>query len=205
MANRRYVLVTWTLLKLFWHWCLIFCSKDFDRSDAEACLDFVIKNDLVGFTNELVWQKLFSDARTKIVPNFWARLTSGPNDPSAGIQNFSEAIKALHSDIVNQQHHFFFLDQLSGNGHSQSFEIYKAHLSAILLSQIPAHFENSVNAFYTQAFKAFMVLEKRNCSYGKFTSSLLQNQTIINSGCTCFQMEMSLGMSWLIVQHVSKK
>lgn len=125
------------------------------------------KNDLVDFTKELVWQKLFSDARTRIVPTFWSRFGSVKDKQNAEFQSFSEATKMLNSDISKLENHFSFLDRLSRNVCTKSFDLYKMHLSAILLSQIPTHFESSVNSFYTKSFKAFMVLEKRSYSYGK--------------------------------------
>ena len=73
------------------------------------------------------------------------------------------AVTTLKENIKMQWNYFLFLDHLSTKEMSggESFERFKIHLSSVLLSQIPKDFESIVNAFYSQAFRAFMSLEKR--------------------------------------------
>lgn len=112
-----------------------------------------------------MWQKLYSETRTRVVPNFWSRFTLAQNE-TAGHEKFSEAVDFLTANIAKQQHYFSLLDRLSGNVTSKSYDQYKAHLSAILLSQIPPNFEYSVHAFYSRAFRAFMSFEKKSFNFG---------------------------------------
>lgn len=156
------------------HMCVLFVlfsQKELDRNEIEICLELVIRHDLVDFTKELVWQKLYHETRTKIVPNYWSNFSLAHNE-NIGYKNLNEAVNILNADIAKQQHYFSLLDRLSGNVISKSFDQYKAHLSAILLSQIPPHFEYSVHAFYTRAFRAFMSLEKRNFNFGMIQTHL---------------------------------
>ncbi|KAK4026154.1 hypothetical protein OUZ56_015173 [Daphnia magna] len=163
MNSATAVSSTWSYLKqslnLDGKW-----QKELDRKEIEICLELVIRHDLVDFTKELVWQKLYHETRTKIVPNYWSKFSLAHNE-NIGYKNLNEAVNILNADIAKQQHYFSLLDRLSGNVISKSFDQYKAHLSAILLSQIPPHFEYSVHAFYTRAFRAFMSLEKRNFNF----------------------------------------
>lgn len=126
------------------------------------CFEFVEKHDLSEFTKELMWQKLFHEARSRIVPNFWFTFTA----KNKTAENFADSIKILHAEIRRQQPYFSLLDLLSEDSKLKSYDHYKENLSAILLSQIPPQFECCVNSFYSQGFRAFMSLEKRNCNYG---------------------------------------
>ncbi|XP_046449406.1 anaphase-promoting complex subunit 2-like [Daphnia pulex] len=140
------------------------CQKELDRTEIEGCAEFIVNHDLVDFSKELVWQKLFNDTRNRITPNFWSRFEVTQNENS-GYENYREAVKVLNTDIKSLQHYFSLLDHLSGNVTPKSFAQYQAHLSAILLSQIPPKFECCVNFFYSRAFRAFMSLEKRNFNF----------------------------------------
>lgn len=142
-----------------------YMQKELDRTEIEGCAEFIVNHDLVDFSKELVWQKLFNDTRNRITPNFWSRFEVTQNENS-GYENYREAVKVLNTDIKSLQHYFSLLDHLSGNTTPKSFDQYQAHLSAILLSQIPPKFECCVNFFYSRAFRAFMSLEKRNFNFG---------------------------------------
>lgn len=126
-----------------------------------------MKNNLEGFAGEIIWQKLFKDARCRVVPSFWS-FFSAVSDQDQKSQQLLEAVSLLREDIKGRLITFQLLDKLTGTS-SGSFDRYRVHLSAILLSQIPASFESIINAFYSRAFKAFTCLEKRGSpSYGKF-------------------------------------
>ena len=144
-----------------------FLLKELDRNEVDACAEFIANHNLVDFSKELVWQKLYNDTRNRIIPNFWSGF-EGTKNENSGYESYREAAKILNTDIQRLEHYFSLLDRLSGNAVPKSFDQYQAHLSAILLSQIPPKFESCVNFFYTKAFRAFMSLEKRNFNFGKY-------------------------------------
>lgn len=124
-----------------------------------------MKHNLEAFSAEILWQKLFRDARCRVVPEFWSYFASPVQDKEKGAQLFVDAVALLRDEVKAHLHIFHLLDKLSGIS-GGSFDRYRVHLSAILLSQIPAHFEGVVNAFYSRAFKSFTSLEKRESSFG---------------------------------------
>ena len=178
-------------------------NKEFGGNEVKTVLDFVVNHDLVDFTKELVWQKLYNETRSRIVPNFWSKFTIVQKETS-GSESFAEAVSVLNAEIKRQRHYLFFLDQLSKNANQTSFDCYKAHLSAVLLSQIPSNFECIVNSFYTRAFRAFMCLEKRSINFG----IMIQTSSIVihlNNKFVLWQMETNLVMSSPTVQDVIRK
>jgi hypothetical protein len=142
-----------------------YVQEELDKNEVDSCAEFIANHDLVDFSKELVWQKLYNDTQNKISPKFWSRFEVTLNENS-GYENYREAVKVLNTDIKRLEHYFSLLDRLSGNAVPKSFDHYQAHLSAILLSQIPPKFECCVNFFYTRAFRAFMSLEKRSFNFG---------------------------------------
>ena len=130
-----------------------------EEIELESCAQFVHKNELAEFTSELVWQKLFRHTRCHLVPSFWSHFQVA-QDETEGFKKFILAVTSLKENIKMQWNYFLFLDLLS-TSKEMSFERFKVHLSSVLLSQIPKDFESIVNAFYSQAFRAFMCLEKR--------------------------------------------
>lgn len=141
-------------------------------AEVDGCVQFILENNLEGFAGEILWQKLFRDARSRVAPCFWSFFSRPTKNEEEQSQLFMDAVDFLRKDVKEQLNFFSLLDKLTGTK-AVSFDRYRVHLSAILLSQIPADFEVIINAFYSRAFKAFTYLENRGVIFGMFFSNYI--------------------------------
>jgi len=146
-------------------------QSNLEENEAENCLRVVSEQNLKEFTTDLVWHKLCKEIRLQYSPEFWSHFTPF-TDENVGYAQFSRAVLALNEKVKLHLSYVRFLEQLHLSSNSipkllkQSFlDLYKSHLSSILLSQIPKDFELTVNAFYLLSFRAFTSCEKRNNVY----------------------------------------
>ena len=146
-------------------------QSNLEENEAENCLRVVSEQNLKEFTTDLVWHKLCKEIRLQYSPEFWSHFTPF-TDENVGYAQFSRAVLALNEKVKLHLSYVRFLELLHLSSNSipkllkQSFlDLYKSHLSSILLSQIPKDFELTVNAFYLLSFRAFTSCEKRNNVY----------------------------------------
>ena len=140
-------------------------------SEAETCVRIVNEQNFRELITELVWHKLCKEIRSQYSPEFWSHFK--PNsDENVGYQQFSKAVIELNEKVKLHMSYVRFLERLHFSTNCiptlpkcSYLDVYKNHLSSILLSQIPRDFELTVNAFYLLSFRAFTNCEKRNNVY----------------------------------------
>ena len=142
-----------------------------EENEAEMCIRIINEQNLKDFVTELVWHKLCKEICLQYSPEFWSHFTPNLND-NVGYQKFSEAVIALNEKVKLHTGYVRFLERLHISTtdvttlQKHSFmNVYKSHLSSILLSQIPKDFELTVNSFYLLSFRAFTSCERRNNVY----------------------------------------
>ena len=136
-----------------------------DEGEIVKCVRFIEKNKLKSFVCELLRERLLRELRLNFIPDFWARFTSHweDDDDTVGSDLFTKAVVTLNNNVGLHGPTLKFLEALDSRPVCSS---YKEHLSAVLLSQIPANFEAAVAGFYSRAFRAFANSQRHGLGYG---------------------------------------
>ena len=149
----------------------LFSQNSLEDKQIEICLGIIEEHNLKEFITELVWNKLCKEIRSRYSPQFWSNFVPATDD-NDGYERFSKAVVALNENVKGHLNYITFLDQLHYSTNKiltttmySPLDVYKNHLSSILLSQIPKDFESTVNSFYLLSFRAFTSCERRNNVY----------------------------------------
>uniref|UniRef100_A0A1A9ZZH8 Anaphase-promoting complex subunit 2 n=1 Tax=Glossina pallidipes TaxID=7398 RepID=A0A1A9ZZH8_GLOPL len=158
-----------------------------------------LDSDTIDYVYEILWLELSAFVRNKLATTFWSHFQYNENCAQYSpelkdleldvprqlelFENFVNAVKGLDAYYQFLQQTMHKLDEIAHKDFSKSTERLNELVRAILLAQLPTHFNRVVYAFYSVAFRVFFQLKK---SLTKLKKTLnYETEVIEENGSLC--------------------